>query len=98
MPAEKVCSAWLVLLIPVSSNQASFNSRRVAPTALRFSGLIAAWLVEMTMPLPPALKLASTASRTLSGVLFFNCTSIPRPTQMRVLDPATPSTARFVSW
>ena len=30
------------------TGQANFSSRSVAPTALKFSGRIAAWLVEMT--------------------------------------------------
>ena len=40
------------------TGQANLSSRSVAPTALKFSGRIAAWLVEMTSPLPPALKTA----------------------------------------
>ena len=41
-----------------AGNQINLSSRRVAPTELKFSGRIAAWLVEMTMPLPPALNTA----------------------------------------
>ncbi len=54
------------------SFQTNLSSRSVAPTALRFSGRMAAWLVERTKPLPPALKTAWTQSRTLSWVLFFS--------------------------
>ena len=57
----------------------------------------AAWLVEMTRPTPPARKIACTASRTLSGVLFLSCTSMPSPGQILTFEPATPSTARLVS-
>ena len=80
------------------SDQASLSSRRVSPTALRFFGCIAAWLVESTMPVPPAWKTALTTLRTLSGVLFYVTTSMPTPGQIFVLEPVTPSTARFVSW
>jgi hypothetical protein len=38
------------------TGQASLSSRSVAPTALKFSGRIAAWLVEMTSPAAAGLE------------------------------------------
>src|SRR5438270_829085 len=98
---DDVWSQEIFVTFAVGRYKARPSSFRASPAPRRLASFISEYLRESITPSAPPWNAASTACLVPSGELFELVTavgiSISMPGQRRVLVPARPALARFVS-